>query len=310
MQLELLAVVATGVAAGSLASLLIGLAGSVPASAQYKPSHYDVSRRARLRITSILYRAVAGWIERLAAWNQRSISTARLDTIACELKSAAISQPWRPEEYLAVVQLQSVAAALFGFGFGAFTTGSATGGILFAVLAAWGLYALMMSDPTRKAATRRRQLKERLPFTIDLMAQMMAAGATFQECLNVAVAENVGHPLGEELSLVVQEMNMGRTRREAVLALLERAPDPDISELVFAIVKGEEMGTPLSAILRTQADQIRLKYSQTQEKESAEAQVAILFPGMIIMIACLLIIVAPFVLQAWQASAGSGGIFD
>ncbi|MBY0526876.1 MAG: hypothetical protein K2R98_26015 [Gemmataceae bacterium] len=41
-----------------------------------------------------------------------------------------------------------------------------------------------------------------------------------------------------------------------------------------------------------------LKQSQWVEKETAEAQVMIVFPGMVIMLACLLVIIAPFVLGA------------
>ena len=66
--------------------------------------------------------------------------------------------------------------------------------------------------------------------------------------------------------------------------------------MVFAINKGEELGTPLSAILRDQAEQMRLKRSQRGEKAAAEAQVNIVFPGMVVMIACLLVVIAPIVL--------------
>ena len=74
--------------------------------------------------------------------------------------------------------------------------------------------------------------------------------------------------------------------------------DSDIAEFVFAIIKGEELGTPLSTILREQANQMRLKRSQWGEKAAAEAEVQIVFPGMITMVACLLVIIAPILLPA------------
>jgi hypothetical protein len=43
---------------------------------------------------------------------------------------------------------------------------------------------------------------------------------------------------------------------------------------------------------------MRLKRSQRGEKAAAEAEVSIIFPGMVLMIGCLLIVVAPFVLPA------------
>ena len=98
----------------------------------------------------------------------------------------------------------------------------------------------------------------------------MEAGGGFQECLQTAVSENGDHPLTEELAEVLRQISLGRPRSEALKALQERLHDDDVSELVFAINKGEELGTPLSAILREQAEQMRLKRSQRGEKAAAE----------------------------------------
>ena len=43
---------------------------------------------------------------------------------------------------------------------------------------------------------------------------------------------------------------------------------------------------------------MRLKRSQWAEKAAGTAQVNIVLPGMVIMIACLIIIGAPFILEA------------
>src|SRR5262249_3522892 len=139
---------------------------------------------------------------------------------------------------------------------------------------------------------------KRLPFTVDLMALMMEAGASFQDALRSGGRELPGHPLGEELGQVLRDIDLGRPRAEALRALQLRLNDHDISAIVFAGTKGEELGMPLAEILRTQAEQMRLKRSQWAEKASGIAQVNIVFPGMVIMVACLIIVVAPFILLA------------
>ena len=74
----------------------------------------------------------------------------------------------------------------------------------------------------------------------------MEAGGGFQECLATAVAENgKDHPLTDEFAEVLRQISLGRPRHEALQALDERLHDDDISEMVFAINKGEELGTPL-----------------------------------------------------------------
>jgi tight adherence protein C len=146
--------------------------------------------------------------------------------------------------------------------------------------------------------------KRRLPFAVDLMALMMEAGAGFQDALRTAVTENSKHPLGEELSLVLRQSDLGEQRSKALESFQQRIADPDVRELVAAINRGEELGTPLSSILRTQADQMRLKRSQWGEKAAAEAQVSMTFPSMLIMIACLLLVLGPFVLPAISQMRG------
>jgi len=131
---------------------------------------------------------------------------------------------------------------------------------------------------------------------LDLIALTMEAGASFIESMTIAAKENQNHPLGQQLAEVLRDMSVGRTRKEALEDLQDRLGDENVTEITSAIIKGEELGTPLSQILRSQADQMRLKRSQWAEKAAAEAQVNIVFPGMIVMIACLIIVLAPFVL--------------
>jgi tight adherence protein C len=160
------------------------------------------------------------------------------------------------------------------------------------------VYGFLMPKTIRDRAKRRlTRIRNRLPFAVDLIALTMEAGGGFQECLATAVAENgKDHPLTDEFAEVLRQISLGRPRNEALQALDERLHDDDVSEMVFAINKGEELGTPLSAILREQAEQMRLKRSQRGEKAAAEAQVNIVFPGMVVMIACLLVVIAPIVL--------------
>ena len=91
-------------------------------------------------------------------------------------------------------------------------------------------------------------------------------------------------------------MNLGRTRNEALEHFAERVHAEEVSEIVMAIVKGEELGTPLASVLRTQSDALLLRRSQWAEKAAADAQVRIVVPGMLVMIACLIIVLAPFLL--------------
>lgn len=287
------------VAVGAAVALALGLLLRWMGTAVENPawSSFERRRRQQLRDGSSVYRGFEALADQLAAWNRgRRSRRPMLDKLGRDLLTAANPVPWLPEEYLAVRQVESGLAALAGVLFGWLLLEDWFAGLLFGGLTAWGYQRLMIGQAALRATQRRLRIKNRLPYAIDLMALMMEAGASFAESLETAVRESRGHPLAEEFGQVLHETALGRTRREALEALQHRLNDEDFAELIFAIVQGEDLGTPLSQILRTQADQMRLKYSQWAEKAAGEAQVAIVFPGMVIMVACLLIVVAPYAL--------------
>lgn len=270
-----------------------------PTSAEHW--EFEKSRRIRLREKSLLY----NWFEPLILELSEHTTSRDPDLIANlkrEIETAPEFPPWKPEEYLASKQLESILAAAAGALFGWVMGPENFASLILALLCGGGaglIYQRLMAGHVGNLSQRRiRQLKARLPFAVDLMAFMMESGASFQESMQTVVANNKNHPIAEELGEVIREISMGRPRNEALENLQYRLRDDDLSEMVFAINKGEEMGTPLSNILRTQADQMRLKRSQWMEKAAAEAQVSIVFPGMLIMVSCLFIVVAPFLLNA------------
>jgi tight adherence protein C len=162
--------------------------------------------------------------------------------------------------------------------------------------------AMQMNQITALSRERALQCRRRLPFMVDLLALMMEAGATFLEALDTVVSENEGHPLAEEFRTALNAIQQGVSRHQAMRDLDERLNDETAHELITAIVHGEELGTPLSQILRSQSDLMRLKRSQWAEKAIAEAQVQMSFPGLLIMVACMIIIIMPFLLRAASVS--------
>ncbi|HEX4412733.1 MAG TPA: type II secretion system F family protein [Lacipirellulaceae bacterium] len=256
---------------------------------------FERQRREELRTGSFMYR----WFEPLVDELAKLIGgrNSALDSLRQNLVASREKLPWKPEEFLAVKWLEG---ALSGGGvfLALWLLGWPTMAALFGVSIAL-LYGLLTPKTIHDRAKKRlARVRLRLPFAVDLIALTMEAGGGFQECLQTAVSENGDHPLTDELAEVLRQISLGRPRSEALKALEDRLQDEDIKEMVFAINKGEELGTPLSAILRDQAEQMRLKRSQRGEKAAAEAEVKIVFPGMVLMIACLLVVIAPIILPA------------
>jgi Flp pilus assembly protein TadB len=167
-------------------------------------------------------------------------------------------------------------------------------GLLFALLAPF----YVVRDLRKDAAKRMKQIRNRLPDTLDLMALVLEAGAgTLPDCLRYAMEENAGHPIGDEMRKLHFGIETGGRAVDQFRSLAERLHDPDIGELAAALVTSEERGLPLKETFRGLSERLRARQTQWLETEAEEAKVKIVGPTSLIMVACLLIITATFIVQ-------------
>ena len=255
---------------------------------------FEQKRRNRLRSSKQLYRWFEPVIEELETLVKRR-NTASLSEIARAIKTSDEPLPWQATDFLAVKYVEAGLVAVFTFLIVTLLLPIPMS-LLAAIISMVGYGILGEHSVRQKSLKRILIIKKRLPYAVDLIALMMHAGGGFAESVATFVGENKGHPLAAELRSVLEQIELGRSQHESLEEFSKRLRDPDVSELVFAINKGQELGTPISTILREQADQMRLKRSQWGEKAAAEAGVKVIFPGMFIVVACLIVVLAPFAL--------------
>jgi tight adherence protein C len=284
-----------GAAVAWFALVLVSITAR-PHVADLEPWHFNVNRKARLRAGSRVYR----WFEPLVLelqgnWLLRVIG--RPTRVQRDLDRGAAPLPWIADEFIATAAVRAVATASCITLVAAWLAGPS-----FALLCGGvTLVGTFFYCPFRlQAAASRRlvDLKKRLPFAIDVLALMLEAGAGFREALLAIVRDNAEHPLGQEFGKVLHEIEHGQPLHQALDGLRNRFHDDDVNEIVFAVQKAEELGTPLSQVLLQMSDQLRLKRSQWIERDAGKAKANITFPGFVVMLACLLVIMAPFVLNA------------
>lgn len=151
-----------------------------------------------------------------------------------------------------------------------------------------------------RGAIRRRQrsFERALPFVLDLLTLSVEAGLDFMTGLKRILDHRAMDPLGEELLRTLREVQVGKTRREALRMFGQRAQHPDISAVVNALVQADELGVSLGAILRIQADQMRVRRFQRAEKMAQEAPVKLLFPLVaFIFPAVFIVLLGPVLLE-------------
>lgn len=154
-------------------------------------------------------------------------------------------------------------------------------------------------------AVRRKQISKAMPFILDLLTLSVEAGLDFMGALRRIVDRRSVDALGEELIRVFREIQLGKTRREALVDLGDRTQHPDVMSLVNALVQADELGVSIGFVLRIQADQMRQRRFQRAEEMANKAPVKMLFPLVcFIFPAVFLVLLGPVLLDV--SSQGFG----
>lgn len=133
---------------------------------------------------------------------------------------------------------------------------------------------------TQKIRRRQHRLQLALPDGLDLMVISMEAGLGLdQAILRVAQELKTAHPiLSEELQLVNMEMQLGKSRMEALRSLATRTGLEDVKALVAMLIQTDRFGTSLAQSLRVFSDDLRIKRRQRAEEMAAKTTVKMVPP--------------------------------
>lgn len=135
----------------------------------------------------------------------------------------------------------------------------------------------------QKAYDRSGKMQRALPDAIDLLTISVESGLGFDAAV-AQVARNTEGPLAEEFARMLQEMQIGRGRSDALRSLAERSHLPDLRGFVSAMVQADAFGIPVGQVLRVQSSEIRVKKRQWAEEAAQKVPVKILVP----LIFCIL----------------------
>jgi tight adherence protein C len=134
----------------------------------------------------------------------------------------------------------------------------------------------------RKQRARSMAMTLQLPDALDLLTISVEAGLGFDAALAKCVEKMEG-PLVDEFRQALAEVRMGRTRREALRDVANRADAQPVSNFVGAIIQAEQLGVPIAKVLQIQSQQLRIERRQRAEEAAAKAPVKMLFP----MVGCI-----------------------
>jgi tight adherence protein C len=156
----------------------------------------------------------------------------------------------------------------------------------------------------QKTHDRAEKLQRALPDAIDLLTISVESGLGFDAAC-AQVARNTDGPLADEFARMLQEMQIGRGRSEALRSLGDRTNLPDLRSFVSAMVQADAFGIPVGQVLRVQSSEIRVKRRQWAEEAAQKVPVKILVPLIFCILPCLFVaVLGPAGIQIMDSFSG------
>ena len=143
------------------------------------------------------------------------------------------------------------------------------------------------TTPARSASS---SCATRCPDAMDLLTISVEAGLGFDAAVS-RVAKNGDGPLNQEFARLLQEMQLGRGRTEAMRAMAERTSLADLKSFCLAMVQADSLGIPIARVLRIQSKEMRTKRRQRAEEKAQQVPIRMMIPLVLFILPCLFIVI-------------------
>jgi len=202
---------------------------------------------------------------------------------------AAVGRPkeWPLNRVLAIKPLLGLAGGVLGMFYLVAEPAPSRFAVLLGAIA-FGYFApdLLLRTNAQK---RRDAIRLELPNALDQMLISVQAGLGFEAAMARA-AQNGRGPLADEFIRTLQDIQVGRSRKEAYLSMSDRVDVPDLRSFIRSIVQADAYGIAIAKVLKVQAQEMRMKRRQRAEEHAMKIPVKILFPLIFFIFPTLFII--------------------
>ena len=224
------------------------------------------------------------------------------DRVARKLLLAGSPVGWDAERVLAFKIIGLGGGIVLGF-FATTLIGDIAAFIRIVVIGLLAFVGFMAPDSllSRRVDERQKEILRTLSDTLDLLTISVEAGLS----LNAAIAQvvqNVPGVLSSEFARMLQEIQLGVPRADAFRNLAERTDVEELNAFALAMIQADVFGVSIASVLRTQAQQLRIKRRQRAEARAQQTPVKIVFPLILcILPALFVVIVGPGAIQIWES---------
>ncbi|MDK2821779.1 MAG: tight adherence protein [Clostridia bacterium] len=148
-----------------------------------------------------------------------------------------------------------------------------------------------------KTQIRQESISKSLPDVLDLLTVSVEAGLGFDAALQ-RVVQKIKGPISLEFATTLQEIKMGKQRKDALKDLGHRTGVQELNTIISAIIQAEQLGISIGNVLRLQSNQLRNIRRQRTEEKAMKAPIKMLVPMVLFIFPTIFIVtLAPAIIQ-------------
>jgi len=223
------------------------------------------------------------------------------ERLAKDLATAQLD--WSPEEFLFIKEILIVGLLILFYP-------NVKPDLVFFYFASCIVAGYMLPEFWLKSKIKKikNSIIRELPDTVDLLGLCVNAGLDFMLAMKWVVEKSKQTVLINELKLVMQEINVGKPRREALSDMSKKYEIPDLSTFTRTLIQADRMGTSVAEALNILSEDMRATRYRRGEQVALKAPLKMLVPLLVFIFPVVAVLVVAPILLDFMKSGTVGAI--
>jgi tight adherence protein C len=254
----------------------------------------ELSQPFSQRVIKPILEGAASFITRFAPANA-------MENARHNLELAGRPYNWGPTEFFGFRVLAAVLLGVLAFLLVTVSGRPLTTRVIATLVGVALGYMLPLLWLRSKIRRRQDEVLKALPDALDLLTICVEAGLGFDAAMQ-KVAEKWDNELSRAFGRVIQEIRLGKLRREALREMDRNLEVTDVTSFVAAIIQADQLGVSIAKVMRIQSEQMRIRRRQRAEEKAHQAPVKMLFPMVFLIFpAIYVVLLGPAVLVVMES---------
>lgn len=141
-----------------------------------------------------------------------------------------------------------------------------------------------------KKLKRKKQIERTMPDFFDMTNLAVEAGMGLDAALS-KVCKQIDGPLSEEFLQVLEDMKLGKSRREAFIDLRNRVPSENFHNIITQLIQADQLGIGMAKVIKSLIVRIREQQREAAREKANKVPVKMLFPIVFLIFPSLFIVI-------------------